>query len=300
MLDDTQFEVLHDFTRSQDLFPNVDIKGGVCFFRWTRGDKNRQVKYTLHDTAGTPQTTLRPMRTHGCDVFIRYATAISILEKVLVRGEKSFSTLVSERKPFNLATNFFNGDAAQSRHSAKNCVPVLGLKSRKNSDGNEDEIVSEKRTIKYVPENFFLELDKKERSKADPKPIKKRLEGWKIFVPYAYGCGALGEVIPTPILGTPNSACTETFLLVGPFKKEAHAQNALDYLCTKTFRFLVGLKKITQHATRETYEFVPVQDFPKTWTDKKLFEKYGFTQEERAFIEKMVAPMSPAKRSRLG
>jgi len=51
------------------------------------------------------------------------------------------------------------------------------------------------------------------------------------------------------------------------------------------------LKKNTQDAMRDKYEFVPMQDFSKPWTDEKLYEKYELTPDEIAFIESMVRPM---------
>ena len=60
---------------------------------------------------------------------------------------------------------------------------------------------------------------------------------------------------------------------------------------TRFFRFLVLLRKNTQHAAKGVYQFVPMQDFSKPWTDEELYAKYGLTAEEIAFIEKMVRPM---------
>ncbi len=54
---------------------------------------------------------------------------------------------------------------------------------------------------------------------------------------------------------------------------------------------MVLLLKNTQHAPQKVYSFVPLQDFSEPWTDEKLYKKYGLTQEEIAFIEKMVRPM---------
>ena len=45
-----------------------------------------------------------------------------------------------------------------------------------------------------------------------------------------------------------------------------------------------GLSKIV-------FQFVPVQDFSKSWTDEELYEKYGLTDEEITFIESMIRPM---------
>ena len=60
---------------------------------------------------------------------------------------------------------------------------------------------------------------------------------------------------------------------------------------TKFFRFLVLLRKNTQHAARGVYEFVPIQDFDEPWTDEKLYKKYGLMKDEIAFIESIVRPM---------
>ena len=60
---------------------------------------------------------------------------------------------------------------------------------------------------------------------------------------------------------------------------------------TKFVRFLVLLRKNTQHATSKVYSFVPMQDFSKLWTDEELYQKYNLSQEEIDFIESMIKPM---------
>ena len=62
-------------------------------------------------------------------------------------------------------------------------------------------------------------------------------------------------------------------------------------MTTKFFRFLVLLKKNTQHATRTVYSFVPLQDFNESWTDDKLYKKYDLSEGEIEFIESMIKPM---------
>lgn len=51
---------------------------------------------------------------------------------------------------------------------------------------------------------------------------------------------------------------------------------------------MVKIKKIAQNTTSKTYEFVPIQDFSKPWTDGELYNKYGISQEEIEHIEDMV------------
>ena len=59
--------------------------------------------------------------------------------------------------------------------------------------------------------------------------------------------------------------------------------------------------KATQHATRDVYTFVPLQDFtsksdidwsrPVPEIDAQLYAKYGIAKSEPKFIESMIKPM---------
>lgn len=80
-------------------------------------------------------------------------------------------------------------------------------------------------------------------------------------------------------------------MVLGPTNTELESKNLISYIKTKFFRFLVMLKKTTQHAPASVYSFVPLQDFSHPWTDEMLYEKYGLTEEEIAFIESMIRPM---------
>ena len=98
-------------------------------------------------------------------------------------------------------------------------------------------------------------------------------------------------VIGKPFIGEPNSCCTETYLTIGMFNEMQEAQNVITYMRTKFFRFLVLFKKNTQNAPKGVYQFVPLQDFSKPWTDEELYAKYKLSPEEIAFIESMIRPM---------
>lgn len=89
----------------------------------------------------------------------------------------------------------------------------------------------------------------------------------------------------------PHSACTETYLVAGAFDEETYATNLQGYLSTRFVRFLVAQIAVSQHITRTSFSFVPVQDFTKSWTDEELYEKYGLSDEEVNFIESMIRPM---------
>lgn len=54
---------------------------------------------------------------------------------------------------------------------------------------------------------------------------------------------------------------------------------------------MMSLIKNTQNISKGVFAFVPVQDWSKFWTDEELYEKYGITEDEIAFIESMIRPM---------
>jgi len=126
---------------------------------------------------------------------------------------------------------------------------------------------------------------------------------WKVLMTAVQGTSAAVETkfLSDPILAGPKTACTETYLVAGHFKKRSEAENLASYLRTRFVRFLVSLRKATQHATRDVYAFVPLQDFTASsdidWSkpipdiDRQLYGKYGLTEAEQQFIESMIKPM---------
>ena len=117
-----------------------------------------------------------------------------------------------------------------------------------------------------------------------------------VFVPEANGSGALGEVLSTPLIGH-----TDTFLSIGNFKTKFEADACIKFIKTKFARVLLGVLKVTQHNSRKTWYYVPLQDFTNDsdidWTqsvadiDRQLYQKYGLSPEEIAFIETHVREM---------
>ena len=254
MLQDNELKVLVDHPVSAECFPGVEIKGGVCYFLWEK-DYHGNCLVRTHRNGNTSELN-RPLLEKGCETFIRYNEAISVLHKVKEKKEKSFASLVSSSKPFGLRTY------------------VTGNEKRKNID---DYILYGNKVRNYIPRDEI-------------KMNKDLADKSKIFITYAYGAGEdfPHQIINKPFLGEPNSVCTETYLVVGPFKDDTISTNVLSYMVTKFFRFMVLLLKNTQHATKTVYQLVPIQDFSKPWTDEELYEKYGLTDEEIAFIVKLL------------
>lgn len=257
MLVDTRITKLIDYFDSTECFPGVDISGGICYFLWEK-DKSKECEITSI-RAGTVSKMKRPLLENGNDVFIRFNEAVSILRKVREVNEESFTKLISSRNPFGLTTN-------------------TKPKFRKSESSIK---------LYAFPKDGYVEMTK----------IEKNLEWvkeYKVLISYAYGeRGAFPYlVLGKPYIGAPGSCCTETYLVIGPFNTKVKCENVISYMKTKLFRFLVLLKKNTQHATSKVYSLVPTQDFNQIWTDKRLYEKYGINAEEIAFIDAMIRPMA--------
>jgi site-specific DNA-methyltransferase (adenine-specific) len=117
------------------------------------------------------------------------------------------------------------------------------------------------------------------------------IDEWKVLMTAVQGTSAAIETkfLSKPIIAGPGTACTETYLVAGHFDTEAEATHYANYLRTRFVRFLVSLRKSTQHATRDVYAFVPDLPLTDDWTDTKLYKRYKLTKEEIAFIESQVA-----------
>ena len=257
MLHDNRLRKIVDYPMSEDCFSGVKIEGGVCFFLWDRDNHGDCFVKTI--TNDNVSTLTRPLLETNTNIFIRFNEAIPILNKIRALNEPSFSNIVSSRKPFGLATNF--NDYSKSSASGYKIY------------GNKFE--------GYLAKNYLI-----------PRNVEW-INKYKIYISKAYGMGDISytQVLGTPFIGEPNTLCTETYILIGPFATKEIANNVLSYIKTKFFRFLVFLIKNTQDATQKVYQFVPMQDFNESWTDEKLYKKYNLIQEEIDFIESMIKPM---------
>jgi site-specific DNA-methyltransferase (adenine-specific) len=118
------------------------------------------------------------------------------------------------------------------------------------------------------------------------------IDTWKVLVPQAFngGDGLPHHILGKPLIAPLPSVCTQSFLFFYVDSEKA-ARSIQSYYTTRFFRFLVSVRKITQHATHSTYAWVPVQKWHKTWTDDDLYEKYGITRKEQVYIESQVKGM---------
>ncbi len=271
MLSDQRVRSIDDYLNAADVFPGVGLKGGICYFLWDR-DNAGPCRVNTYFKDEEPSTATRQLLEKGTEVFIRFNEGLNILKKVVsvetgqssslaLPDEKRFENLVSSRKPFGLDTTF-KGKATKAKG---------------------DVVIYQNGGPAYTPRGVITQGG-------------HLVDKWKIFAGYAApGTGNKDtyphRIISTPFLGEPGTISSETYLAMGPFDSKDEAQSALSYLSCRLTRLLVLLHKPSQHVTKKVYSFVPSQDWTQTWTDEALYEKYGLTNEEQAFIEKVVRPM---------
>jgi site-specific DNA-methyltransferase (adenine-specific) len=263
MLHDTRISHLVDYPKLYDGFPGVKIRGGVSYFLWDRDHNGPCSVQTMWD--GEPLGPPMKRRLDAYDVLVRRNEAVSILDKVRAyrvsgKPESTLNERVSAGKPFGMRT-FFHG--ADSPKGVTHPIKLHGSQK-----------------ISWV-------------SRSDIKENAEWIDEWKVLMTAVQGTSAAVETkfLSNPIIAGPGEACTETYLVAGRFGSEKQAQRYAAFLRTMFVRFLVSLRKSTQHANRGVYAFVPDIPLNKEWTDEKLYERYGLTKSEIAFIESMVRPM---------
>lgn len=277
MLNDEYFRVAYYEPNAASIFSNAEIKGGVAI--------------TIRDSSKKCGKT---------GVFTAYAQLSSILSKVneIEKSNCRLDTIISSQGIYRFSDKLF------AEH------PEV---SELSGDGTGAKIIS--RIVELLPDVFKDEMDGAECVKflaktsngRQYKYIKKDylqdndyLTSYNVLIPESNGSGAF-ETLVAPVIALPGEGSSDTFISLGKFDNLQETEALRKYIKTKFARAMLGVKKVTQHNPKATWEYVPIQDFTGAsdidWSktipeiDVQLYEKYRLDQEEIAFIESMVKPM---------
>ena len=255
-------------TNARYFFPTVELKGGVCYFRYDKS-YNGKCNYTYSNHG---ETVVDEIDLNRLSLIVRDPRIANIVDKVYKKmceeGVNGVDTIISGDTPFGIPTNPLG--------SSKTPFPVYPIMD-KDHDVMVYYIEKQKRKIAYV-------------AKADIRKNSEDINKAKVFMPKASGSGNDPNVIGETIIAPKNSVCSQTFIY-SAFDNQRTAKNFDSYIKTKFVRILVASIKITQDCLSGVFRFVPLQDFTKLWTDEELYKKYGLTDEEIQFIESMIRPM---------
>ncbi len=269
MLLDKRIKNMYDFENAKDVFPSIHLDGGVCYFLWDKNYKGK-IDYVFKTNNGTVIHNKLYLKNDYFDYVIRDNRILSIIDKTY--KEKRFSEIVSSRKPYGIETDLFNNfekyeslNLSDKRYSES--VKIFGVKGVKGGA---------KRTSGFIEKKQITDTT-------------KTISKYKLFFSKTYSTNAID--FPEIIIAKPDEICTSTFLVIGGFDSRKEQDNCLNYMHTNFFKMLLYYGKGTMNVTKNVFNLIPLQDFNEEWTDEKLYKKYGLTEEEINFIEKMVRPM---------
>lgn len=274
ILNDEHFKVVLYTPNSTDIFPNVDIKGGVAYFyRDEQRDFGKIGSYTAYEELN------------------------SIYKKVVEKdGFKPLSDFIYPQNKFDLDKLFAAypnvklGSDGREKRLTTSIFALEEVFSKEKRDNNDIQILG---LVNNVREYRWVNISLIEES--------INLRKYKVIIPKSNGTGAIGEVLSTPLIGEPLIGVTQSFITLGAFETQAEAEAALKYVKSKFARTLLGILKVTQDNSKDTWRFVPLQDFSEgsdiRWSgtveeiDRQLYAKYGLDVDEIAFIEEKVREM---------
>ena len=259
MLNDDHIRKIVDFENSAEVFPGVDIAGGICYFLWERDTVGPCEVTNFHN--GERVISVRQL--NEFKTFIRHSRAVPIIRKVLdmrENGGRYLSDVVSSRKPFGLPTNY------KPKDKGVPCwfIQRIGLKFANNSDVS-DEV--------------------------------NLLKRWKLLIPPAPIAGQTDFSKPVGFyyesntrIAKPGECCTESWLVACTFSNKAEVISFKSYLFTKTVRFLLLQTVVSQHVTKQNFCFVPdLGEYEGVYTDELLRKRWSISEEEWKFIDSKIA-----------
>ena len=229
-LNDIHYKVIKYWPNSLEVFPTVDIKGGVAVTYWNKDETYQPIKFF------TPHKELQ-----------------SILYKVEQLMQESLSEVITNRGTYKYSSLAYSEQPEEMKKTADKRIapsafermPLLFTES-KPDDGREYVQmlgnIKNKRCYRWFRKDYIAQVE--------------NLEKYKVIVPKANGSGAIGEVLSTPLIGY-----TETYISIGATDNEKEAEATLKYIKTKFSRTMLGILKVTQNNPRETWKYVPMQDF---------------------------------------
>lgn len=258
MLTDKHVTNIVDYVNAKDCFPGVSLGGGVCYFLWER-DAERDCTFTnIHD--GKKSTSVRNLSEFP--VFVRYNEAISIIHKAAALKEETVAQYVGSRNPFGFPSSA-RGSDDETLDVRLHSSAGVGFVDQRSVLSGKDDLKKYKVMISKVTSEHAGEPDKS---------------------------GMFKVVSRAKVLG-PMEVCTDSYLIAFSSNNEKEVTNFYSYLCTKFFRFLLLQAVSSINLSKDKFCFIPVQNFNESWTDEKLYSKYGLDQDEIDFIEGMMKPM---------
>lgn len=259
MLNDKRITQLVDFPNASDVFPGVDIAGGVCYLLW---EKDRRGDCLVTRVDGDNRSSMtRPL--NEFPIFVRDSRSVPIVRKVLSTTDYmkgALSNRVSSIRPFGIPTNY------PPKATGTPCW-------------------------------FIQRIGKQFANPDDLTDTNHVLNKWKLLVPKAPIAGQTDFTKPVrfyhnrnAFVVAPGEACTESWIIAGAFSTKAEALAYRSYLFTKIVRFLILQTVVSQDVNRMNFAFVPdLVDYEGTYTDDMLRTRWKLTPDEWQYVDSRIS-----------
>jgi hypothetical protein len=290
MLSDKNFKVVSCYMNSSDVFPAVDIKGGVAIvYRDETQNFGAIGQYFPNDDIKNIYKQVKPDKNQSLATILcsstsyQYTKQLDIDFKEVRDRAKDKLKIETKLKTYVASQDFERYPEFFLTEPAGDTSLYYKFIGRAGGKRTERYILR-----KYVKWN--MNLDK-----------------YKVFIPSSNGSGAIGETLATPLIGEPLIGepligANQTFISLGFFETKCEAESLLKYIKTKFARTMLGVTKVTQTASGSNFwSNVPLQDFTAQseidWRksiseiDKQLYMKYKLTAEQIEYIENNISEM---------
>ena len=256
MLNDKRLSKIYDYPSTNDVFPSVDIAGGVSYFLW---EKEHNGDCEIYNYANN-ETDKSIRNLNDFDVLPRFNKALPIIRKILALHTGQYlSEIASPSKPFGIRGGY------KPKESGIPCQfkQKIGLSF---ADPND------------VVDKYNL-LDK-----------------WKFLAPYHAIAGQTDFTKPigfyyegnTKII-PPGTCCTETYIVLFSSNTKEEVESFKSYIFTKIARFLLLQCVISQDIANDKFKFVPhLGSYEGVYTDEILRKKWNITEEEWKYIDSKI------------
>lgn len=281
MLADSHLKVVFYEQNSEKVFARKDITGGITV---TYRDANKVLGpigafSTFSELNDILHKVMKKGLTESLDdlIVLQNKWDLNVLYSDYPYIKKKIG---SEGREKRLTTSIFTLTEPFHDNKTSEDIAIVGL--------NDIKRVTKYVALKYIEQHH------------------RNLVHWKVILPKSNGSGAIGEVLPTPLIGEPFIGepfvgYTQSFIGFGFFRKKSEAKSLLKYIKTKFARCMLGLLKVTQDNNKGTWKYVPLQDFTSNsdidWSksiseiDQQLYKKYKLNKAEIEFIETYIKEM---------
>lgn len=297
MLEDEHLKVKYFEPNSSAIFPSTDIKGGIAIVYRSAKDNFGAIKEFIPDNTlrSIAQKFVKDSKSNLPSIIYGGRSDLKFTDKYLEQYPESIDKRLSAiQKKHPNVDKLSPNEEYELKSSSLDVLCDCGFFDNKKAEDDYKilGLKKGKRAVMFIHNEFMT-----------PRyPTHNNIEKFKVFVPESNGSGSIGEVLSTPLIGTPLMSSTPTFISIGNFDSYTEAENLLKYIKSKFARVLLGILKKTQHNAISTWAYVPLQNFRNNsdidWTqpisdiDKQLYKKYEFSEEEIKFVESNIKEMS--------